>query len=53
MGVGWAVLHDFGYSLAVVVVVVFPHVVFLQEYDVSRFLLSHHDSGKTRIERRQ
>ncbi len=52
------VLQDFGYSLVVVVLVLlvvlacfWPHVVYLQEYDVNRLLLSHYDTGKTRIER--
>ena len=53
MRVGWSALHDFGCSLAVVVVVAFQQVVYLQEYDVSRFLHSHDDSGRTHIERRQ
>ena len=58
VGGRWTVLQDFGYSLVVVVLVLlvvlacfWPHVVYLQEYYVNRLLLSHYDTGKTRIER--
>ena len=53
MGVHWGIVAGVADTFVVLLTFFRLHVVFLREYDVSRLLHSHHDNGKTHIERRQ
>ncbi len=53
VGVHWGIVVGVAHMFVVLLVCFWPHVVFRQEYDVSRFLQLSYDNGETHIERRQ